>query len=194
MGGVMIRDYHIWPELFPFLGIGDKTFADLDPRLREALIRHSAGKLEEDDFWKFYTEVTGKTIPPHEGPLLGKFFHPKMDEPTLCVVGELKSSGMRVVCGTNVIDSHYKIHTELGQYSVFDKVYASHLIGAAKPDIAFYSHILNEEGLRADEVFFTDDSPVNTDAASSIGIKAFDYSDAQNLRAQICSLQLLSKN
>ena len=191
MGGVMIRDYHMEPELMPFLGLSERSLAAVDSRIQEELIRHSRGETNEDDFWLSYKKITGRTIPPHEGSLLGKFFHPILDEPTVQIVRELKAAGMRVVGGTNVIDAHYNVHMALNHYAVFDKVYASHLMGIAKPDPAFYAYILNSEGIPAAEAFFTDDVIDNVDAAVRAGLNAFLYTGAGALRKQLLSLGLL---
>ena len=191
MGGVMIRDYHMEPELMPFLGLSERSFAVADPRFQEALRRHSRGEIGEDDFWLYYEKISGKAVPPHEGSLLGKFFHPTLDEPTVQLARELKAAGMRVICGTNVIDAHYDIHQKLNQYAVFEKVYASHLMGSAKPESAFYAYILKEEGIAAAEAFFTDDMVDNVHAASAFGLNAFLYAGAAALREQLLSLGLL---
>ncbi len=191
MGGVLIRDFQMAPELLPFLGIKENSFKAADGRLHDALLRHGRGEISEDEFWTFYTEISGRALPPHEGSLFGKFFHPVMDEPTLRVVEDLKAAGMRVICGTNVIDAHYKFHMETKQYAVFEKVYASHLMGIAKPDAAFFEYILAEEKIRADEAFFTDDMIENVDAAAMAGLNAFLYTDAAALRGHLHSLELL---
>ena len=191
MGGVMVRDFRMAPELLPFLGLGEKSFEDIDKRLIEALLRHSRGEISENDFWVLYTQISGRALPPHEGSLFGKFFHPKMDGPTEQLVRELKAAGMRVVAGTNVIDAHYRIHHELNQYDIFDKVYASHLMGIAKPDPAFFGYILKAENIQAGEAFFTDDFIENVNAAAEAGLNAFHYTDAATMRKQLLSLGLL---
>ncbi|MDR1636112.1 MAG: HAD family phosphatase [Treponema sp.] len=191
MGGVMVRDFHIAPELLPFLGFTVNSFAEIDKRLGGELLRHSRGEISEEEFWKRYTEITGRTLPPHDEALLGKFFHPRMDEPTAEIVRELKAAGIRVVAGTNVIDAHYKIHRTLGQYAVFDKVYASHLMGIAKPDPAFYEYILKAEGIKAVEAFFTDDMAENVNAASGARLNAFVYTGAAALREHLRSMEVL---
>jgi len=191
MGGVMIRDYHMEPELMPFLGLNERSFAAVDLRFREALRLHSRGEIKEADFWSYYSEITGKAVPPHDGSLLGRFFHPTLDEPTVQTAMELKASGMRLVCGTNVIDAHYDIHIKLNQYAVFDKVYASHLIGIVKPESAFYDYMLKEEGITAAEAFFTDDMAENVETASHFGLNAFLYTGASALREQLRTFGLL---
>jgi len=191
MGGVMVRDYQMAPELLPFLGFSEKSFEEIDKRLIEALLRHNRNEISENDFWVLYTQISGRVLPPHEGSLFGKFFHPKMDGPTEQIVMELKAAGMRVVAGTNVIDAHYRIHNELNQYDIFDKVYASHLMGIAKPDPAFFEYILKAENIQAGEAFFTDDAVENVNAAAEAGLNAFHYTDAAAMRKQLLSLGVL---
>jgi putative hydrolase of the HAD superfamily len=114
-----------------------------------------------------------------------------LDEPTLAVVRNLKEKGVRVVCGTNVLDSHYRIHQQLHQYDIFDAVYPSHLLGIAKPKIDFFQRICTEEKVEPKEVFFTDDMQVNVDASLQAGLKGFLYTDAENLESQLRGLNLL---
>ena len=188
MGGVLIRDFHIAPRILFFLGHSEPTFSAVDPRIQEALSDHGKGLIDEAGFWKRYTEITGNTPPPSKGSLLGKFFTPVLDQPTVDVLKELKRQGMRVVAGTNVIDAHFKHHQETGQYDIFDKLYASHHMGIQKPDRGFYTHILEKEGVKPGEAFFTDDMQENVDAAKECGLAAFLYTDAETLRSQLKSL------
>jgi putative hydrolase of the HAD superfamily len=192
MGGVMIRDFHCGPRIREFLGHpGETDFSGGDPRLGELLGRHCRGLIGEGEFWEAYTEITGERIPPHQGSLWGKFFTPRMDGETVELVRALKGRGLRVVCGTNVIDAHFRIHQERGQYSPFDKVYASHLMGVQKPDPAFYTTILSAEGLRPEEAFFTDDLEENAGAAAKLGMEALTYTGADALGVRLRALGLL---
>lgn len=54
--------------------------------------------------------------------------------------------------------------------SLFKKPYYSHQIGQRKPDPASFMHILNLEGLKANETLFIDDNEPNIVAAASQGI------------------------
>lgn len=100
---------------------------------------------------------------------------------------------MRIICGTNVIDSHYKIHLRNGDYAVFDKVYPSHLMGVSKPDPEFYRRILENEQVQPGEAFFTDDLKENVEAASLIGVHAVLYRSAEDLLQQLVSLKILDE-
>ncbi|HXA01764.1 MAG TPA: HAD family phosphatase [Cytophagaceae bacterium] len=54
---------------------------------------------------------------------------------------------------------------------LFEKVYYSHEIGMAKPDIKIYEHVLKENGLKASESLFIDDNAENIKGASKAGLK-----------------------
>ena len=180
------------PELMSFLGFPGKTFGNIDKRLSVSLQDHNRGKINEEDFWTLYREIIGKDLPPHDESLFGKFFKPKPDEPTVKIVRALKEAGIRVVVGSNTIDSHYEILERMGIFDDFDKVYASQIMGLAKPDPAFYEYILREEGVNAPEAFFTDDLEENIDSAVKAGLKAFLYTDAEALKMQLSALGLLA--
>ncbi len=188
MGGVLIRDFHIAPSLLPYLGRREATFSEISSLVSDALKEHSRGLIDEAAFWDRYSEVTGQAVPDTEGSLLGRFFSPVLDTATVDILRGLKAHGMRVVCGTNVIDAHYDIHMSLKQYDVFDKVYASHLIHIAKPDGAFFRYICEQERISPAQAFFTDDMEVNVEAAKAEGLAAYLYTDAEHLARQLSSL------
>ena len=185
MGGVIIRDFQVAPKLLPFLGRKETQIGDISPEVQIALRQHSKGLIEEHGFWQAYQHSTSSKIPTSDQSLLGKFFSPVLDQPTIEVLQELKRRKYRVICGTNVIDAHYRIHNELQQYDIFDHVYASHHMHLAKPDGTFYQYILEMEKVAPHEMFFTDDMQENVLSARNEGLVAYTYSDAQNLRIQL---------
>lgn len=56
--------------------------------------------------------------------------------------------------------------------SLFTKMYLSHEIGFRKPNKEAFQIILDENRLKANEVFFIDDSPQHIESAKSIGIQS----------------------
>lgn len=189
MGGVIIRNHNVAQKLSKYLGSDTDIIHNYDKDASKALFLHSEGKISEDEFWREFSKITKIKVPKYEDTLLGKFFNPVIDEPTIEVIKELKNKGKRVVCGTNVIDSHYDIHIKLKQYDIFDKVYASNKMHIAKPKVDFFKEICKEEKANPENVFFTDDVQKNVDAALSCGIKAFLYTDANQLKKQLKSLE-----
>jgi putative hydrolase of the HAD superfamily len=55
--------------------------------------------------------------------------------------------------------------------NLFKTAYFSHKMGQRKPDPASFLHILEKEGLLAEETIFIDDNEPNVIAAASVGLK-----------------------
>jgi FMN phosphatase YigB (HAD superfamily) len=62
---------------------------------------------------------------------------------------------------------------EIGGYfeNLFKTPYYSHKMGQRKPDPASFQHILDKEGLKAEETLFIDDNEPNVIAAASVGLQ-----------------------
>ena len=192
MGGVLIRNQNICPELASYLGFdGIRTFADFGPDVKAALRSYDCGLTGEDAFWDVFSEVTGRSVDLSSGSLFSRFFHPVTDIPTENVISAIKKRGIRTVCGTNVPKEHFDKHNALGQYAVFDKVYTSFEMHVDKPDPEFFRIIMKAEGVRPDECFFTDDAALNVEAAAALGMKAFIYRDAHSLESDLRELGVL---
>ena len=99
-------------------------------------------------------------------------------------------NGARVVAGTNTITPHYNVHLQEGDYEIFDAVYASHMMGLAKPDPAFYTYILDRAGCPQEQAGFVDDVPENVEAAEKLGIHSFVFTNAEKLKKDLTALKL----
>ena len=55
----------------------------------------------------------------------------------------------------------------------FEKFYLSHEINLRKPNSEIYEFVMNENGLKAEETFFIDDTQENTKAAEKLGIRCW---------------------
>ena len=64
---------------------------------------------------------------------------------------------------------------------LFDKMYLSHELGLRKPDVKIFEYILKEQKLKAEEVFFIDDSPQHIARAKKIGIHCHHLLDDENI-------------
>jgi len=180
-GGVLIRNHMVLGEVARLLGLEPAALrAMLPPDM--ALL--SAGEIDSAEFWRRFEARTGIRA---EKNWWAECFKPTRDEPTFAIVRELAGEA-RTVCGTNTIDCHHLINQRLGMYEPFHAVYASHLIHRSKPDPRFWQEILRSEGVPAERAFFTDDSAANVEAAHSLGIQAFAYTDAATLRRDLVSV------
>jgi len=180
MGGVVVGETGFDKKLANYLGVEGRIFHD-DKEVEKAIWSHMEGKIDENQFWDVFSEVNGSFVE-SKNSLLGKFFNPSFNEGTVKLIKDLKSRGNRVVCGTNVIDAHYKIHMLKGQYDIFDKVYASHLMHIIKPNIDFYRYICEKEKIDSSNVFFTDDREENILTAREYGLNAEVFMDAEQIR------------
>lgn len=67
----------------------------------------------------------------------------------------------------------------------FDKVYLSHRVGLRKPDKAIFELVLQENGLKAEETLFIDDSPQHIASASTLGIQTIHMTDDMSMEESI---------
>ena len=65
--------------------------------------------------------------------------------------------------------------------NLFDKMYLSHEVGLRKPNAEIFKHILTEQKLKAEEVFFIDDSPQHIESAKKLGIHCHHLLDNENI-------------
>jgi putative hydrolase of the HAD superfamily len=100
----------------------------------------------------------------------------EIDDDAIEVVKSIRRQGFTVCLASNQ-DSYRGTYMsqELGLGELFDREYYSFVIGHAKPDEAYFSHIVNDLGIQPAEAVFIDDKPENVEAAKSMGIQAAVY-------------------
>jgi putative hydrolase of the HAD superfamily len=174
MGGVLAKDFDVMPEAARRMGMEWPDF------LRYALPDIDAlltGTMTEAEYWIRFELASGVHAAENWWETL---FVPTVDPEVERIIRSTKTRG-RVVCGTNVIASHYDWLLDKGRYGIFDGVYASHLMGLRKPDPKFWLHILEAEGMPPEETFFIDDLEENVEVARDIGITSHLFSGADGL-------------
>ncbi len=176
MGGVVVQNSNVFPEIYDYLKISEAEFEALSGANFGLL---SDGKITVVEFWRLFSENYGAPI---ERDLFAEFFHPVVDSVVVKKINELKGKA-RVVCGTNTIECHYRYHRQHGEYEMFDKVYASNEIGLSKPDPDFFRYIIREERVTPGEAYFFDDLEENVAAAAGLGIKAVHFTGREVLEA-----------
>lgn len=182
MGGVVSLNTDVSKRIAEHLGIDGERWREM---LRGQFVSLMDGSITSEQFWHRVFTLTGLRV---EEDLWASFFHPKPNAEVIRTIRELKQEA-RVVAGTNTIEPHYRIHERAGDYDIFDRVYASQLIGLVKPDPAFYNHILASEGCAPERTVFVDDFPENVDAARRLGIHGLLYTDAGRLKREIDALR-----
>jgi len=176
MGNVLSRNVEVLPAIARRLGL---TVEQILGFAGESLAGLLTGRATAEEFWRALNRHFGTDV---REDLWLTLFHPANDRRIERLILRLKAAGYAVVCGTNTIAGHYRHHLEHGEYAVFERVYASHRIGAAKPAPEFFLHILKAEGWQAREVFFIDDSAEHVAAAGELGIRSHHYRRFGTLR------------
>jgi putative hydrolase of the HAD superfamily len=188
MGGVVVHNAAIISAMAESMHISAEDFfigAGSDPLATHTSPYHLGdvgalmrGDIDSAAFWKNFSRRTGISV---RGNPWYDFFNPELNHETVALIQELRSKGLRVVCGTNTLDVHYQKHQERDDYRFFDEVYASHLMRVIKPDSGFWRYILEKEKVVPEESFFTDDLEENISAARGLGIRAEVFRDAGEL-------------
>lgn len=178
MGNVVSVTTDVLEKVAAHLNLTPRQFYDRAGRHAAMLM---TGKVTTARFWELIEE---KLDTPIGEDLFARYFHPALNQEVVALAERLKRDA-RVVVGTNTIETHYRIHLEQGHYELFDRVYPSHQMGLVKPDPRFYQYILEAEGCSPAETAFVDDLPENVDSARGLGINAFLFTGAENLRGEL---------
>lgn len=186
MGDVVIRENHVWHDVFKRFGINVTNIRQLGPNASEAVRQALIGSIEEPEFWHLVEKDAGRKL---EWENILEDSYTCFPIPgTIDLINSLKSLGMRVVCGTNNIRPFYNRINAEGYYDLFPKVYSSFKMGISKPDPEFWKYIATQEEVEPNEMFFTDDNISNIQAASELGIKTRQFLSAEDLRECLAGL------
>jgi glucose-1-phosphatase len=102
-------------------------------------------------------------------------------------LGQLKER-IPLAAFTNTMALHWNVLMDPKIYTFprwFDQIFASHLIGDAKPRPQAFAKVLNALGLSPAEVIFVDDSELNVSGATQVGMTGIVFRDAGTLRSDL---------
>ncbi|KAK7461442.1 hypothetical protein VKT23_008620 [Stygiomarasmius scandens] len=103
---------------------------------------------------------------------------------------ELKARNhhIRLYAASNITRFDFEYTSGIFDYSVFDGLYPSHVVGERKPALDFYRRVLEELGGDPARMIFIDDKEENVMAAASFGIHGIVFKDAQEVKMEISKL------
>lgn len=108
---------------------------------------------------------------------------------SLSLLRKLRKS-MTLACLTNMNAAYWsKVRDDMGFGDVLDRCYASHELGMIKPDHEIFEFVLEDLQCLPDQVTFFDDTRKNVDAASALGMKAYEVRGVSELQAAIKSFE-----
>ena len=179
LGGVLIKNIQVLSEMAETLGADRSELISDYRQYEEAMM---AGLFPIERYYRRLEHLFKVKI---DEDIFRKAFHPVLNSPVLDIVDELTGRGACCVIGSNTFLSHWYVIDELNIRRHFSHCYASHEMHAVKPYHSFFTYIMHCEGVSALNTHFTDDSPVNVEAASQLGIDAFCYQgDDEALRSR----------
>ena len=103
--------------------------------------------------------------------------------------GELLTSlrpRFRLAALSNSNELHWERNTEeIGVTALFEVAISSHQVGFVKPDRRIYEEALRRLAVAPEAVMFFDDVRANVDAASALGMRAFQVDGVSGLRERL---------
>ena len=113
-------------------------------------------------------------------------------EPTVRVLDELRTAGVRLLALTNWSAETYPIgQARFPFLAWFEAVIVSGEERIVKPDPAIFRILAERHGLTPERTVFIDDLAANVAAAAALGFRAVRFSDAPALRADLVRFGVL---
>jgi putative hydrolase of the HAD superfamily len=171
LGGVIVR----W--------VGLDELAKITGRPRETVIdqfagsdifnTYETGQCGDDEFAAELNQLFGLGLALKDTKSLWNSWVQESYDGTKDMLSELRKD-YRIAClsNTNALHwAHLPTHIDVNAY--FDDSFASHLIKAAKPAPESYLIPIQDMGVSASDIWFFDDTLINVEAATDLGMRAF---------------------
>jgi putative hydrolase of the HAD superfamily len=124
--------------------------------------------------------------------VLAIWYRIELDERMLTLVDRVRAAGVVTALATN--QQSYRgtyIKQNLPYDEHFDHQFHSFEVGIAKPDPAYFSHIVETLGVAPQEAVFVDDVLANVRAAQSVGLNAVHFAHTDTYGSLRCRLRAL---
>ena len=111
---------------------------------------------------------------------------------TVDVLADLRAAGVRLVALSNWSAEMFPVARERFDFLAwFEGIVISGEVGVNKPDRRIFDHLAEQFGVEPAAALFIDDSSTNVDAATALGFRAIQFTDAARLRRELERLGLL---
>jgi putative hydrolase of the HAD superfamily len=147
------------------------------------------GRLNEDEFCSELNRVCGIELEPQQIIDCWNALLIRMEADTLQYLRELSQAyPVYLLSNTNAIhlaeiNRHMlEVHGVPNLESLFDKAYFSFRLGMRKPDLEIYDYVLQDLGLKGEEVLFIEDSLANIAGAEKAGLRCVFKPKEKSLR------------
>lgn len=188
LGGVIYAiDYHKTIDAFVQLGIDD--FEGLYAKAGQSALFDDleTGKISIPDFVDRIQELLSEKVTQEQVVTAWNSMLLDFMPDALACVKQL-SQDYRLFLLSNTNEMHIaEIKHRAGEDAFesfsqcFEKLYLSHDLGLRKPHAEVFTHILSEQGLRAEETLFIDDSIQHIEGAQKVGLKVHHLRDDERI-------------
>ena len=111
---------------------------------------------------------------------------------TVDVLADLRAAGVRLVALSNWSAEMFPVARERFAFLAwFEGIVISGDVGVNKPDRRIFDHLAEQFGVEPAAALFIDDSSANVAAATALGFRAIQFTDATALRRELERLGLL---
>ena len=197
LGGVLIDLYsdEAGRELMEQYGLSPHSFARLTRSCFESHPRSVTelamlGKIETSTYLEaFLRECSVKNPERLRANRLSVVGRERKD--VLTIVQHLKQAGLKCCVLSNTIALHWERLASEREYpclGLFDHIFASHLIGCAKPEKEAFSFVANALKVQMWECLLVDDTPLNIKSAKALGWGGILFTSTAQLRRDISDL------
>jgi len=179
LGGVLLNlDYKLTEQAFIDAGVAN--FGQLYSQLQQSDLfdRWETGKMGREEFISSMQKAS--SVPLTEQQVLHAWNAMLLDFPVrrLQILQQLRNYyDLFLLSNTNEIHEEFFNNTLMTDHGIpnigvfFDKVYMSHRVGLRKPMPEIFLRVLEDNGLKAAETLFIEDSPQHIEAAKKLGIQ-----------------------
>ncbi|HTX17284.1 MAG TPA: HAD family phosphatase [Bacteroidota bacterium] len=190
LGNVLVRiDFDAFPRA---LGLDPaQTRPDSRTVVGKLSARYETGTISTDEFFGQLSELLG-----------GRFGRDELESAWNAIIGEENEEMVPIVDEVRqehtiaLISNTSPIHLIRSEETMpvlrrFSKRYLSYEVGAAKPSVAMYRHVVEDLGVDPSAVVLIDDVRENVDGAIRCGLVGILFRDVIGLREELHELRIL---
>ena len=140
------------------------------------------GNIKQTEFYERLAKLSNQTVPELENEMRG---YKKFDDGVIDFIKSLRNTYKIVLLSNSEGKYLRNVLSENNLEALFDEIFISGELRAAKPDREMFELVLQNIQLGKDEVVFVDDQQKNTSAAEAIGIKSILFTSVEQLKIEI---------
>lgn len=182
LNGVFIQSPKLSDRFAEAYGVPQNEFL---PALNEVMKRvRMPGADRAFVYWRRFFDQWGLRLSEEE--FLDFWFSAEKVVPEMVeLAGELKKRGLKLFILSNNFAERAQYYQENFVFlrELFDKIYYSWQTGLVKPNAHALRVVLQENNLQPDECVYFDDSKANVYIARELGIRAYEFKDAHQVRS-----------